>query len=199
MGISRIRRVTGLAMLAVSGMASSAWAGAGAGYIEYAPLGDGAVGVASVPTLGEWSLIVMALLMAAVAYRVLRKRVNGRLLSNLLVVGTLAGLAGYTGHLNNRYSEAHALSAELRIDLDNPAGDQAAIGLPNEVYLVTNTSEVTQRITAIEAVDEDVSVGDVASQGSYDPSCVVGLELNGGDTCYVFLEKEEDEDVGLEH
>lgn len=61
---------------------SVAWAGAPGGSIEYGP-----TSIANVPALGEWMLALMGLLLAVVAYRALRGRVNGRLLSNLILAG----------------------------------------------------------------------------------------------------------------
>ncbi len=65
--------------------ASAAYAGsAPGGVVGYAP------GSVAVPTLSEWTLIGLGLLLMVVAYRVLRTRANGRLLANLLVLGGAA-------------------------------------------------------------------------------------------------------------
>ncbi|HPR44722.1 MAG TPA: midcut-by-XrtH protein, partial [Ottowia sp.] len=56
----------------------------GGGIVGYAP------GSVAVPTLSEWTLIGLGLLLMVVAYRVLRTRANGRLLANLLVLGGAA-------------------------------------------------------------------------------------------------------------
>ena len=92
---ARMKQAKAAAALLAWGVLPSAWAGVPVvpGAIVYAPLSS----AAPVPTLGEWSLTLMALLLAVVAYRVLRGRVNGRLMTPLLLTGGLAA-AGLAGH-----------------------------------------------------------------------------------------------------
>ena len=66
------------------------------GQIDYGPLA-----VSAVPTLGETMLAALVLLLMAAAYRSLRGRVNGRVLSSLLVGGAATVLGNLLPHYLN--------------------------------------------------------------------------------------------------
>ncbi|HPK32350.1 MAG TPA: midcut-by-XrtH protein, partial [Ottowia sp.] len=99
--------------------ASAAYAGsAPGGVVGYAP------GSVAVPTLSEWTLIGLGLLLAALAYRVLRARGHGRLLANLLVVGG-AALVGVGGH-----SLIGSAKAKMFTEVEMTAASGGAINVP---------------------------------------------------------------------
>ena len=140
------------------------------GTIDYAPL------AAAVPTLGQWSLALIALLIAAVAYRVLRGRVGGRLMSNLLILGG-AAVATFTGH--GLVREAAALAVH-DLTMSSPSG-----GSVSGTYWVrlTNSSGVTLRVTDIRP-NEGVSID---SPPPETPECTVGTQITTGNKCNVYF------------
>jgi hypothetical protein len=158
------------AVLAVAASCTAAAAQAGTpvgGTIVYGPL------TSSVPTLGGWALPLLALLVAAMAYRVLRGRVGGRLLAHLLVVGGVAaaGLAG-RGLVPSAEASAPVLS------LSSPSGASAHVGAG--LVEVINVTPVPQKIQAI-LPDQDSTVSGAAPS----PQCTVGLVLPPQGHCYL--------------
>ena len=153
--------------LAVGGLAHAGIPPGGA--IDYAPL------AAAVPSLGEWSLCLLALLLAVVAYRVLRGRFGGRLMSNLLIVGA-AVAAGFAG--DGVVREAQAL-----VEADDVNMSSATGGTVNGVYWtrLTNTSGVPLRITGIRPNNGVF----VYSPPPATPECTVGTVVNPSAHCDV--------------
>jgi len=82
-----------LVPFAVLGMTSPAWAGF-SGTLAYAPA---ATTTTSTPTLGAWMLLLLALLLAVVAYRVLRSRINGRQMGLFALAGSLVAGGAASG------------------------------------------------------------------------------------------------------
>ncbi len=156
--------------LAVGGLAHAGIPPGGA--IDYAPL------AAAVPSLGEWSLCLLALLLAVVAYRVLRGRFGGRLMSNLLIVGA-AVAAGFAG--DGVVREAQAL-----VEADDVNMSSATGGTVNGVYWtrLTNTSGVPLQITGIHPNDR-VSVHSPPPESPESPECTVGTVVNPSAHCDV--------------
>lgn len=152
---------------------SAVWAGVSpGGSIDYGPVTS-----TSVPTLGEWTLALLALLMAVVAYRALRGRVNGRLLSNLILAGGAAA-AAVAGH--GLIKEAEAVAA------DEQNMSSASGGTVSGHYLVrlTNTSGVLLKIKAIRP-NEGVSV--LSPGEDYLPECTVNATVAPGAKCSVYF------------
>lgn len=150
-----------------------AWAGVpgAGGSIDYGPI---ASSVAAVPTLGEWMLVLMALLLAVVAYRGLRGRVNGRLLSNLtLVGGALAAAAA--GH--GLVQEAKAIVADQE-NMSSPSG--GTVVASNWTQL-TNTAGVPLKIIAIRPNPGSV----VNSPPPESPECTVGYVVTPSNKCNI--------------
>ncbi|MBH1964981.1 MAG: midcut-by-XrtH protein [Comamonadaceae bacterium] len=122
-------------------MASSAiWAGIPPPVIEYGP---GPVSTA-VPTLGEWTMVLLALLVSVVAYRALRGRVNGRLLSNLALAGG-ALAATVAGH--GLIGKAEAI-VETPTELNLMSAGGGSVNAPYWSRLI-NTSSVPLQIKVI--------------------------------------------------
>ena len=145
------------------------------GIFTYAPATTTAV-----PTMSEWGLVAMVLLLAVVAYRALRNHMGGKPLASLVLAGAL-GLGMASGMPMLR--PAVAIVAPTQISLTTAAGGFAgfnAIG-PTYLYLeVVNNSGVPQRITGME-VEAPYSFVDSGNT----PQCVVGLSLSVGGKCYI--------------
>ena len=161
-----------IAVLAASAlMAPSAWAGTPiGGTVGYGPL------AIAVPTLGEWSLVLLALLLAAVAYRVLRGRVGGRLLSQLFLAGGVAA-AGLAGHGLVRQAEAVAFP-----ELDNATGGSVT------VYGWATLDNVTSVPLRINAVTPNSGSRVKSPPAAGTPECAVGTVVQPADSCNVEFE-----------
>lgn len=166
-----MRTAAGLAMVCAASAARAGVEVPPGGSIDYAPLAS------SVPTLGAWTLLMLALLVAAVAYRVLRGRVNGRLLSNLFVVGGVAA-AGVAGH--DLVQRAEAISADP-VNLSSSSGGSVS---GNRWVQATNTSGVPQQIKAIRPNADWVLVIEAPEE----PQCQVGTVVQPGAKCNVRFE-----------
>ncbi len=151
-------------------VASSTYAGsAPGGVVGYAP------GSVAVPTLSEWTLIGLGLLLAVLAYRVLRARGHGRLLANLLVMGGAAAV-GVGGH--SLVGNANAVA--YQVDMTSATGGALQVTWTNVTYTVSNATAVTQTITSISAVG-----GAFESDPMTTPRCTVGLQVSASSVCYV--------------
>lgn len=157
-------------------VAPSAWAGAPAGgAIGYGPLGA----AAAVPSLGAWSLLLMALLVAAVAYRALRGRANGRLMAHLLLAGGLAGM-GLAGQDVIGIAKAVA-GADHDAEFNQAGG--GTVYVQSGITKITNTSGVPQKVLSMNPSDEGFTFDDPGPD--YTPECKVGLVVNPTADCYV--------------
>lgn len=163
-----------LVPFAVLGMSSPAWAGF-SGTLTYAPA---ATTTTSTPTLGAWMLLLLALLLAVVAYRVLRSRINGRQMGLFALAGSLVAGGAASGDLMRM-----AQAAIPQVFMSSATGGTANLGLG--IQQVTNTSGVPQQVTALTITvngDSFVNPG-----GSFVPQCVVGIVVAPGGSCYLDL------------
>lgn len=161
--------------------APSVWAGSPGGTIDYEPL----AAATSVPTLGEWGLVLMALLVGVVAYRALRGRVNGRLLVHLLLGGGLVtgGLAG-----GDLVRSARAVSeGPSEVNMTQAGGGSVLVIDYDTVVKVNNVAGVPLRIKAMTPNAEYLHWGDPSPSS---PQCTVGLVVPAGGACYVLVEAE---------
>lgn len=144
--------------------------------LDYAPLSVTAT--APVPSLGTWGLALMVLFLAVVAYRALRGRVDGRLLTPVLLAGAL-GAGGLAGH--DLVAVANAMT------LQTGAMTQAAGGTFNfgdsGMWEITNSSGVPQQVKVLTA-SESVAFDDPAPMS---PQCTVNLVVTPGAKCYVYM------------
>lgn len=172
MNFGRVVNRFTLVPFAVLGMTSPAWAGFPAA-LTYAPAAT------STPTLGAWMLLLLALLLAVVAYRVLRSRVNGRQMGLFALAGSLAAGGAASGDLV-RMAQATAIP---QVFMSSATGGTAGLGLG--IQQVTNTSGVPQQVTALTiTVNGDTFIN---PGGGYTPQCVVGIVVAPGGSCYVEL------------
>lgn len=153
---------------------SAAWAGAPGGSIDYGP-----VSVANVPALGEWTLALMGLLLAAVAYRALRGRVNGRLLSNLILAGGAAA-AVVSGH--GLIREAQAIVELNDYDMPSPSGGTVA---GYSWARLSNSAGVPLRIKAIRPYRGSDIQSPPPDDGAGTPECTVNSVVAPSARCTV--------------
>lgn len=154
---------------AVGGLGLGLWtqvfAAGEAGFVTYVP-GD----TAAIPTLSQWALIALSMLMAAWAYRALRAKAGGRPLASLLLMGALS-LAVASGQVG---APVQAVAYQF-----SQAAGGIVLVVPTGESDITNTSGVAQRITAVTAGSATVS----PAVGI--PQCVAGLVVAPGAVCYV--------------
>ncbi|MHB8679228.1 MAG: midcut-by-XrtH protein [Rudaea sp.] len=163
------------APFAILGMTSSAWAGF-PGTLTYAP----AATPTSTPMLSAWTLLLLAILLAVVAYRVLRSRVSGRQLGHWALIGSLVAGGAASGDLIRL---AHATTSPPVVSMSSATGGTANLGLG--IQQVTNTSGVPQQITALTVtVNGDTFIN---PGGSFTPQCLVGTVVAPGGSCYIDL------------
>lgn len=177
MNLRRVVNRFALVPFAIFGMMSAAWAGGPTGTLVYAPFA-GAATTTSTPMLGTWMLLLLAALLAVVAYRVLRTRVSGRHLGLFALAGSLIAGGAASGNLI-RVAQA----AIPQVSLSSATGGTAAIIVG--IQQVTNTSGVPQQITSLTAVNGYTYI---SPGGSYVPQCVVGTVVAPGGSCYVNLQ-----------
>ena len=168
--LRRWRWALGAATLGVGTWAQAGIAAPG-GSIDYAPL------AVAVPTVSAWSLGLVALLLTALAYRVLRGRVGGRLLAHLVLVGG-ALVAAFTG--DGVVREAAAIAAS------DQAMASATGGTVSGSYWVrvTNTSGVALQVMAIRPNARVI----LRSPPPESPECTVGTQVAAGAKCNVWFD-----------
>ena len=86
----QVKWATALALLSLPALT---WAGTPINGIDYQPLRE----ISAVPTLSEWGLALLVLMVTVIGYRVARSRGAGRLFSALWLAAG-AGAMGYFGH-----------------------------------------------------------------------------------------------------
>ena len=173
-------RVCGIAVL--GGALAQGAAAQSVGGISYAPLG-----AQSVPTMSEWALILLAVALAALAYRATRGQA-GRTLK-VWAAGLLA-CATFAAAVWNQPAIATPLVSVL---LDQAGGGTAAIPSHPDLYTgdffhdysVQNQTPQPQRITGI-SLNSGLSV----PPSGKSPKCTVGLVLQPNDVCNVRVYKE---------
>src|SRR6185312_1728230 len=160
-----------LAPIAILGMTSSAWAGF-SGTLTYAPAAAAAT-TTSTPTLGTWTLLLMAALLAVIAYRVLKTRVSGRQLGLFALAGSLIAGGAASGDLIRL---AHAQSVPPVYPMSSATGGTVNLGLG--IQQLTNTSGVPQQVTNLTVAFNGYTY--INPGGSYTPQCIVGTVVAPG-------------------
>lgn len=153
---------------------SAAFAGTiGAGGVGYMP---GALGAAApIPTLSEWMLMSLALLLAVLAWRVLRARTGGRPLASVILCGALA-LGALSG--NDLLRDARAMVATLTFS--SPTGGSVTVQMLNTEYEITNVTTVPQQVVSVTPL-----LGNVAVPTTGSPQCAVGLVVAPTAKCFI--------------
>lgn len=163
---------------------TAAWAQSSQGIaVDYVPV---TATVTSVPTLSEWGMIVLSVLLAAVALYILRGNKGGKPLAALILASSLA-LGGLGGH--GLLSEAHALgvtSSDCPTDgqlcyVTVASGGTVTVKTINLDVAITNNTGIAQRITGIRVLSET----DQIRTPTLTPQCTASLVLQAGARCYV--------------
>ena len=146
---------------------ADAIAGMGGGTIVYGPLPQ------SIPTLSGSMLVVLGLLFAVLAFRVLRAHSASKPLASIVAVGVLVlGAASGNKLIQNA-------QATIGFAFSNPSG-----GVVNVTFLgespVSNNSGQPQRVISVTA-----NSGSIDSPTSQQPRCTVGLTVQNSSSCYI--------------
>ena len=129
----------------------------GGGTIVYGPPAE------SIPALSDAMLVVLGMLLAVVAFRVLRNYPGGRPLASIVAL-SIAGLSGISG--TNVIQEAYAF---IGYSMTDPNGGSIYINYFGGEVPVDNT---TGRAQQIKSITSDTSCAVVAPASS--PACAPG-------------------------
>lgn len=141
--------------------------------------GSGSIGfvpVTGVPTLSEWTMVVLFGLMALMAFRVLRSRNLNRLAAWLVSAGvfSLASMSGV-----DLVKQAQAVVGALI--LSSSSGQ--TITLNDGGNQIDNTSGVSQRVSAI-----NLGPGTTTQPTMSSPECTVGLVVPNTQSCFIRIQ-----------
>lgn len=170
-------------VLCLLGLPYVASAGVVVAEITYSPdivSGGGTGGVPStevqgVPTLSEWGLVAMALLVAVMAYRALRSSLPRHPLAVVFLAGAL-GISMF----GNTELMLKAMAATVDSFLSEPEGYELRLGNELGERRLINTSGVPQQIKKMESRNSYLIIGSEQS-----PQCTVGRVLQNNDACYL--------------
>jgi hypothetical protein len=129
--------------------------------------------------LGTWMLLLLAALLAVVAYRVLRTRVGSRQLGLFALAGSLIAGGAASGNLVRL---AHAQSVPPVYPMNTATG--GTINLGQGIQQITNATAVPQQVTTLTVT---INGGSFVAPTGYTPQCVVGTMVAPGGSCYVNL------------
>ncbi len=172
--IQIIRRFTGVVfILALMLVCSDAMAGTGIGSVSYLPVSS------AIPTLSGAMLVVLSLLFAVIAFRVLRARSADKPLASIAAIGILTLGASSGIHLMR---SAQAAVAPIPFDLPN-GGFVYVQGGFNDIV---NHTGLPQRITNI-VLDSGYYID---SPPPSSPECTIGMVVPNLGHCYlnIFLD-----------
>ena len=131
----------------------------------------GPVGATAVPTLSEWGMLAMALVLGVAAVYALRKQAHSKAVMSL-ALGAGALLTAALGGQVVQQARAVPVGAQL----SNPAGGSISISMGSGLVLVQNSSQVPLRIISV--TPEEV-------QNAPQTTCDPGLIVTPGATCEV--------------
>lgn len=143
--------------------------------VTYAPAGT----AASIPTLSEWAMLGLSLILAAIAVYTLRKKGGAKPLASVILAFGLAlgGIGGnrFIGEANAVVGWSAECSTWAACSMLNAAGGTVTTGPTGVQVTITNLTGVAQTVTGV------VPNGSaVVSPGS---TCVVGLVVVPNGTC----------------
>jgi len=168
-----------MAMLAGGSLATQTFAqvNGGAGMIVYEPFAS------QVPTIGGFALVALALLLATVAFRRVRRPSGTGSRFFVLALAVSAVAAGGSG-----FQFLNDANARLAIVLNSVTGGVADIPDIETCHLVENGSPIAQQITQLLA-SPPWQLGPCPSNGGgFYPTCSdsPGTILNPGKVCEIF-------------
>lgn len=135
MTITRTSRLL-LALAATLGT-SAAFAG-GSVVVTYVPAGS------SVPTLSEWTILALAMVMALVSYRQLRSRLHGRPLAALFLAAGAGTLALAGGH----FGQEALATVGTDTSLTQQGGGTVTLTCGSNGNVINNTG-ITVKVTSV--------------------------------------------------
>lgn len=144
---------------------ATACAGAMAQSITYAPAST------SVPTVSEWGLMLMSVVLAVAAWLVLRRQ-NSKALMAWAMVASLALAVGGSGRL---ISEAWAIPNPSMTNDSGTTLDLSAFSGGGE-FSINGNQNIPMRIVSLTPTS-------LSTTGT--PTCAVGLVVAAGGVCYV--------------
>jgi len=141
---------------------------------------------ASIPTLSEWGMIGLSVLLAAAAVYTLRNKGGGKPLASVILACALA-LGGFSG--NKLMSEANAIVAltddcgydNSTCHMTQAGGGTVITNSTTNPITVINSTAVAQTVTAVTATAGEILVSPSPSS----PACAVGLVVPPTLSCYV--------------
>ena len=136
--------------------------------IVYAP----ATPASSIPTLSEWGMLILSVLMVVAAVVSLRKKAGNKTLASVALLSALV-LGGFAG--DKVIGSANAITPAPV--MSNPAGGTITPFYYDGTELpVTNTSGVAQMI---------VSITPTVPVSTTSPTCTTNLVVPAGGSCYI--------------
>lgn len=122
----------GAGVVAAGTFTQLAFAGVGGGVvITYAP-----AGTSSVPTMSEWTLLALAVMVALVAYRFLRQRLNGQPMAVVFLTVAAGALAFLGGHFGNQALAGVPMDLSMSLS----GGGTVNVTCPSSGNVVNNTN-----------------------------------------------------------
>lgn len=145
--------------------------------IVYSPNIAG-VGTQAVPSLSEWGLIALCMLVLAIAYRMMRAGAGARPVATVLLAGALGA-----GAISDQDLVGKVVAAIPAVNLAQSDGGTAYASYSNVDTRVENTSGVPQQIKSIQVNFQGYWLGTPTQT----PQCVVGTVVTAGASCYVYI------------
>jgi len=126
---------------------------------------------ASIPTLSEWGMLILSVLMVVAAVVSLRKKAGNKTLASVVLLSALA-LGGFAG--DKVIGNANAV---IFAGMSNPAGGTIS-NMPYDGtdFAIPNTSGVAQMI---------VSITPTVPVPTASPTCTTNLVVPAGGSCYI--------------
>ncbi|CAH1083251.1 midcut-by-XrtH protein [Candidatus Nitrotoga sp. 1052] len=151
---------------------ADAIAGAPIGTIVYGPVPQ------SIPTLSGFMLVILGLLFAVLAFRVLRAHSASKPLASIVASGVMV-LSAASGNQLIQNAQAVILPPPPSLSFSNPSGGILNVYYTGE-FLILNNSGQPQRVISV-----TVSPLFVDNPTSQQPRCTVGLSVQNNSSCYM--------------
>ncbi len=142
------------------------------GTITYGPVAQ------SIPTLSGFMLVILGLLFAVLAFRVLRAHSASKPLASTVAVGVLV-LSAASGNQLIQNAQAVILPPPPPLFFSNPTGGILNV-LSTGEFPILNNSGQPQRVINVTA--SPLFVDNPTSQ---QPRCTVGLSVQNNSSCYI--------------
>jgi len=128
----------------------------------------------SIPTMSGFMLVILGLLFAVLAFRVLRAHSASKPLASIVAVGVLV-LGAASGNRLIQNAQANPPS----LFFSNPSGGVLNINLFGEIPILNSSGQPQQILNVI------VSPSAVDSPTSQQPRCTVGLAVQNNNSCFI--------------